>query len=147
MSNRRVVYLLVCALVALAGAQALAQVNRSLQWDMVGVNGSVAQSYTYTVTDNGAPAQPTSATVTCAGTTALCSRPITLAAGVHTIVVTATGNGITATSDPLTTAPIGPADPPKPTNLRLTTVVAVNADGSVTLLTASVEKLPDPPAQ
>jgi hypothetical protein len=128
--------LCVTVLFCLLPMTALAQ-TRVLQWDQTGASSpAVAQSWKYDLTDNGAPVA--AATVTCSGTTTVvCQRPITLTAGVHSLVVTVNGNGLTLASDALTTE-----DPSKPTNLRLSMLVSVNADGTAELLAFNVSKEP-----
>jgi hypothetical protein len=128
--------LCVTVLFCLLPMTAMAQ-TRVLQWDQIGASSAAtAQSWVYTVTDNGAPVA--AASVTCSGTTTVtCQRPITLTPGLHRFVVTVSGNGITVSSDPLSSE-----DPTKPANLRITMNVAVNADGTAELLAFNVSKEP-----
>ena len=104
----------------LLGSPLLAQSTYRLQWEQPNATLAQAQGYSYSLKVDAAAA--TAITATCAGTTAItCSTPMpVLAAGSHTLVVTAT-NGFGSASS----APFPGSSPSAPINLTVIVNVTI----------------------
>lgn len=121
----RTIALSVLLLISTAGLAFSQTVTQSLQWDQ-GFTGTLTladvQAFTYTLKIDATAA--TSATVTCIAGASVprCSTPINLAAGPHTLVITATNMNGTASG---TLNYVPGASPTGPVNITIVTNITV----------------------